>query len=225
MNNEIEQVRSSVIQLKIGNRTYNMVENRQCKVCMHPGRFQVEAKILLNYGWTAISRFVQDLQHEKIDGSIEEWYPLTPIQIKNHFERGHCPDGSVSKALVEERAKKRGIDLEDATTGFVDHIIVQNAVLARGYELLVEGKIEPDTKDLLLASKLLADSEQANTESSTIEQWQEFMGVYFSAVQNVVSREQWDEIVLEIKKHPVFSDMNPTRTNDNVDIQDAEVID
>jgi hypothetical protein len=189
---------------------------------MHPGRFQVESKILLNFGWAAISRHVSDLRLERIDGTQEDWYELTPQQIKRHYEKGHCPDAHVSRALVEERAKKRGIELADATAAFVDHVIVQEAVLQRGYELLVEGKIEPDIKDLLLASKLRGDLEVDDANQGTIEQWQEAMGVYFGAVQAVVSREQWEEIVEAIKNHPVIQRMNATGTND--DIQEAEVV-
>ena len=222
MSNELEAVRSSVIQVKVGSRSYNMVENRNCGVCMHPGRFQIEAKILLNFGWTAISRHVSDLNSAKVDGSQEDWYALTPAQIKKHYENGHCPDGNVSRALVEERAKKRGIELSEATTGFVDHVIVQEAILQRGFELLIEGKIEPDAKDLLMASKLRGDAEATNTDNGTVEQWQEFMGIYFSAVQTVVSRDQWDEIVREIQKHPVFSQVNAAGTNDI--IEEAEII-
>jgi hypothetical protein len=220
---DIEPVRSSVVQIKIGNRTYDAVQNRHCATCMHPARFQIEAKLLLNYGYAAVSRYVSELNQQKRDGSIEEWPELTPAQIKRHLESGHCPvEGELGRALVEERAKERGIDLTEANGQYLDHIIVKRAILARGYELLVRGNIEPDVKDTLAAAKLLGETESAESQGASEEQWQEFMSIYFNAVQSVVSHEQWDEIKSHIMAHPAFRSMKAT--NNEEEPIDAEVI-
>jgi hypothetical protein len=220
---EVEPVRSSVIQIKIGNRTYDAVQNRNCATCMHPARFQIESKLLLNYSYAAVSRFVSELNQQKRDGSVEEWPELTPAQIKRHFEYGHCPvEGEIARALVEERARDKGIDLTNANGQYLDHIIVQKAILARGYELLVRGNIEPDVKDTLVAAKLLGEAEVAESTGASEAQWQEFMSIYFNAVQSVVSNEQWEEIKSHITSHPAFQSMK--NTNNEEEVIDAEVI-
>jgi hypothetical protein len=187
---------------------------------MHPARFQIEAKLLQNFGWKAVS----DLNSQRVDGSIEDWPALTPAQIRAHTESGHCPiEGETRRALAEKRAQKMGIDLAEATGQFIDHEIVQHAILARGYERLIKGEIEPDVKDTLAAAKLLSEAEREDENAASVEQWQEFMGIYFQAVQTVVSRDQFEEIKAIIAAQPVFQHMDATSTTDN-DIHDAEII-
>jgi hypothetical protein len=224
VSSELEPIRSSVIQLKIGNRTYDMVQNPRCGVCMHPARFQIEAKLLLNFGWAAVSRYVSELNSQRIDGTVEEWPALSPAQVRKHSESGHCPvEGEARRALTEQRAKKLGIDLAETTGQFLDHEIVQHAILARGYERLVKGEIEPDVKDTLAAAKLLSEGDKEDANAASEEQWREFMGLYFNAVQKVVSRDQWEEIKAIITSNPVFQSMNATSTNDD-EIIDAEEV-
>ncbi len=222
MSSELEPVRSSIVQLRLNNRVYDMVQSSRCGTCMHPARFEIEAMILQNWGYPAISKFVSDKNKTKRDGSIIEWPELTPAQIRNHYQAGHCPvKGEVQRELARQRAEKRGIDLDESMGQYVDHVIVQTAVMRRGLELLEEGKIEPDVKDLLAASKLLQDQEE-QAEGSTVEQWQEFMEIYFSAVQRVVSQDQWDEIKFAIQSHPAMQAMNAS--NNATTTIDAEVI-
>lgn len=219
---ELESVRSSVVQVKIGNRVYDMVHSPRCATCMHPARFKIEAKLLQNFGYPAVARYVSELNSKRLDGTIEEWPELTPAQIKNHFTNGHCAaEGEVLRALAEERAKERGIDLAEANGSYLDHVIVQKAILSRGYELLLSGQLEPDVKDTLAASKLLGDAEAAGASETSEQQWQEFMSIYFDAVQSIVSREQWTEIKSRITAHPVFQAMKSTNSAEPID---AEVI-
>lgn len=223
MSKEVEVSKSSVVQVRIGNRPYDMVRSPRCGTCMHPARFQVEAKLLLNYGYPAISRFVSGLVNEHRDGTQEEWPELTPAQIRHHFESGHCSaEGEVGRALATQRAADRGIDLENSMTEYTDHIIVQQAIMRRGYELLVEGKIEPDVKDLLAASKLIGDAELDGDKDATEAQWREYMQIYFDAVSSVVEPHQQAAIIKAIKEHPAYLAMNKTN---NAEPIDAEVED
>lgn len=202
--NELEEVRSSMIQIKLGNRTYPLVQNKSCGVCMHPARLQIEEKILLNFGWHAISRHVSNLNKLNNDGSVEDWYELSWSRIKRHYENGHCPvEAEMMQVWAQERAEARGIKLEDSVGQQIDYIVTQKAILARGTELLMKGQVEPDLKDVAFATKFLSDLDQSVQQNLQADQMLDIIEVYFSAVREVVSADQWDKILKVIEKHPV----------------------
>lgn len=199
--------------MKIGNNIYDAVFEPRCKVCNHPARFAIEEKILLGNSYPKIARWVSDVRTQQPTGEIVDWPELEARNIKNHYVQGHCPlDAEMMRAFTERRAEELGEDLENSMTTFTDHIVVQKAILAKGYEALVKGEIQPDVKDTLAASKLLADREREIAEHATVEQWQEFMVIYFQAVRNVVSADQWNEIVKSIQHHPAMKAIDARRT-------------
>ena len=205
----------SIVQVKIGQRTFDMVRHTRCAVCMHPGRYAIEEKILLNFGYPAIVRFVSETQVQKNDGTIEHWPPLTRMQLINHRDKGHIPlNAEMIRALAERRAQQEGINLEDYTGQFVDHVVANDIVLERGLERLVKGEIQPDVKDLLSASKLKADLEARNQQMMGEAQMQELMILYFRTVQKVVTEGQWKQIMAEISGDPTYQKFREQRVID-----------
>lgn len=204
---------NSIVQVKIGNNVYDAVFEPRCKVCNHPARFTIEEKLLLGNSYPKIARWVSDVRATKPSGEQVDWPELEARNIKNHYVQGHCPlDAEMMRAFTERRAEELGEDLEESMTTFTDHIVVQKAILSKGYEALVKGEIQPDVKDTLAASKLLADREREIAGQASVEEWQDFMQLYFSVVRQVVAPEQWTQIVSDIQQHPVMKQMQRRKT-------------
>lgn len=171
---------------------------------MHPGRFAIEEKMLMNFGYPAIVRFVSDQEIRKDDGSIETWPALTRMQLINHREKGHIPmNQQMMRELAEQRALQEGIDLTEHTGQFLDHYLVSKLVMTQGYEALIKGEIKPDVKDTLAAAKLQAEMDAANKQSLTTEQMQDLIFLYFRTVQKNVDLQQWQKIMREIQDNPL----------------------
>lgn len=203
MTNEVA-IPDAYIKIKIGNREFPVVRSTRCGTCMHPARFQIEERILLNYGLPSISKWVSDKRTTLEDGTEQDWPELSVVQLKYHKSQGHIPaDADMISELAKRRAEALGIDLEEYRGRFVDHVVASEIVLARGVERLVKGEIEPDVKDTLTAAKLLGDLEAAKNGDSSVEEWQQLMVLYFKTVQAAISQEQWLQIMNKISAHPL----------------------
>lgn len=203
---------NSLVQIKVGNVVRDMIYEPRCKVCNHPARFSIEEKLVMGYKYIEIARAMTELRNRKPDGEVENWPELESRNIKYHYQQGHVPlDSDMLAEFSKRRAEELGIDYEEAMVPVVDHVVVQRAVLAKGYEALAKGEISPDVKDVLAVSKLLGDREKDLASNSTIEEWQEFMTLYFSAVRAVVAPEQWRQIIQAIQHHPVMRAMDARR--------------
>jgi hypothetical protein len=203
---------NSIVQIKVGEKVFDAVYEPRCKVCNHPARFSIEEKLLMGHRYTEIARWVSDVRSRKPDGEVEDWPELEAVNVKTHYQRNHVPlDSEMLAEFSKRRAEELGQDYEDAMIPVVDHVVVQQAILAKGYERLVKDEINPDVKDLLTASKLLGDFAKDKAQNSTIEEWQTFMALYFEAVRSVVAPEQWQQIKLAIQHHPVMRAMDARR--------------
>jgi hypothetical protein len=209
---ELTPVSDSMVQIRIGNREYPAVRSSRCGTCMHPARFAIEERMLLNYGYPSIVKWISGNSTKNEDGSTVEWPDLTVTQIKYHRDQGHCPaDSDMMHQLASRRAESMGFDLEKDRGRFVDHVVAQQSVLAIGLEALIKGEIKPEVKDLLAASKLLGDLEAAKQTDTSVEQWQELMVIYFKTVQSIVDQDQWAMIMNKISSNPVVRAMQEKR--------------
>jgi hypothetical protein len=210
---DLAPANKSLVRVKIGSREFSMVRSTRCGVCMHPARFAIEEKMLLNYGYPAITKWISEKDVQSVDGSVESWPSLTVIQLRHHREAGHCPlNAEMVHELSKRRAAQLGVDLENNSGQFVDHVVASKMVLQRSIERLVKGEIEPDVKDLLSVSKLLQDLEAANKQNATQEQMQDLMQVYFTVVKSLVTDEEWIAIMNKLRNHPAVKAFQQKRT-------------
>lgn len=218
-NKEIAELQSSMVQVKIGNKYYPAVRSRRCVICMHPGRMVIEEKLMSGYGYPAIVQTVAGIEHTNNDGSKDIWPEFDTKQLGNHWRDGHCPlDSSMVQALKEQRAIEMGLELEDVTSDVVDHIIVTQAVLSRGYDRLIKGEINVDTKDLLAAGKLMSEYTGSHESGPGQEDWSEFIEVFFEVVRENVDDDQWNQISKGLARHPVMKALTNNET------QEAEIV-
>lgn len=195
----------SVVNIKIGNREYPAIRNIRCGVCMHPARFEIEARIMQSYTYASTVRWLLEQRKARgVDGFEEEWPSLSVEQLKAHIKKGHCPlDSEMVQALAERRAEELGFDLENGSGQFVDHVIASDIILSRAMEAILKGEAKPDVKDALAAAKLKAELENNAKSKVSTEQYQELFVAYFRVVQAIVDEQQWAKIMQAVANHPV----------------------
>lgn len=209
----LDKLNRSLVMVKIGNREYSMVKSTRCGVCMHPARFAIEEKLLQNYGYPAIVRWISEQEVRKDNGTIEKYPELTRIQIKHHRDNGHLGlNMSMVKEIAERRAKDAGIDIENHMGQYVDHVIARQYILNRGYERLIKGEIEPEVKDVLAASKLMQELEQANRQNASVEQYQSLIMRFWRTTQEIVGPEKFRQIIARLEDDPVVRQFQQQRT-------------
>lgn len=210
---ELVPANSSIVQVKIGRREYSMVRHTRCGVCMHPGRFAIEEKMMLNFGYPAIVRFVSSHDVTQDDGSTEEWPELSRMQLINHRNAGHIPlNAEMVQELARRRAEQQGIDLENHSGQFIDHVVANEIILQQGLESLIKGEIKPDVKDLQAAIKLRAELEADNHKNENIEQYQDLAVEIFRTLQAELDEPTFRAIMTKISTNPTFKAIQQRRT-------------
>jgi hypothetical protein len=212
-----------MVQVQIGERTYPAHYSARCPVCNHPGRGLIEERILTNDSYVSIAAWVSDVDTVTIEGIEVRWPPLTTTQLSHHFNSNHCPvDARVLKELSEQRAEQLGVDYNELTGPFVDHLVYAKMVLLQGQQRLARGEIKATMRDTLAAARLLADIESAAEGEDGMDQLQAYadaMEQYFLTVQRIVSPEQWQQIGTALEANPVLKQIAA-----GLEIQDAEIV-
>jgi len=223
---ELEHFRSSMVNIKVGDRTIPAYRSNKCKVCMHPARPLIEERLLMNDTYPSVAEWVSNHDVEEIDGTLVEWPPLNVTQLFKHYNNGHCPiDTQVLHELSKQRMDELGLDYEDSVGRVVDHVVAAKLILAKGQERLARGEIAPDVKDTLSAAKLLHDIEggiDAGEQSEMIAAWQQAMEVFFVTVQRHVTSTAWQAIGADLSMNPVLREI--TARIESSDIVDAEEV-
>lgn len=222
---ELERARSSMVNIRVGNRTIAAYRSNRCKVCMHPARPLIEERLLMNDTYPTVAEWVSNHEVEEIDGTLVEWPPLTVSQLHRHYNSGHCPlDTQVLHELSRQRMDELGLDYEASTQRVVDHVVAAKLVLSKAQERLVRGEIAPDVKDYLSAAKLLHDIERGAEgvdQSEQLIMWARAMEVFFTVVQRHVDGGTWQAIGSDLALNPVLREI--TQRMETSDIVDAEL--
>lgn len=219
-------MRSSMINVQIGERVYPAVRNPRCKICTHPGRAQIEEQLLLNTQYPEIVRLVSGREYVEVDGVRIDWPEISAQQLGNHYNRGHCPiDTNLLAQLTEERERELGINYADTTGRVVDQVIFSKLVLAQSQERLVRGEVKPTLKEGLAAAKLLSDiqTDKTQDEVDRLGAYVEAMEIYFQAVQHIMTPDQWSQLAAMLNTNPTLREI-AQRLQEEEQIDDAEVI-
>jgi hypothetical protein len=218
-------VRSSIVPLVIGNRTYQMVSDPRCPVCMHPGRGQIEEKILLGEGYQSIAGWASGHEAENVEGYLVDWPTLTAAQISKHFNADHCPiDAKVLHELQKQRVGE--IDYTKLAGRVVDGLVLADLTVARTHERAVRGEIEPTYREGLAAAKLQADIELAAQQGDREDRswyYEQAFEIYFTEARKHMTDEQWEHFSVAIMTNPILRQLTE-RAQQSGDIVDAEVL-
>lgn len=222
---ELEPVRSSLIQVRVGNRTYDAVRVNTCHTCMHPARMEIEEAVVNNHSYRSIADRYSEVSYENSDGTTTVLPKIGFMSIRNHFKRGHMPIGQAAlRRIGERRAQEIGSKYEEMSDQFVDHYTVAQAVLRKGYERLNTGDLEPDVKETLAAAKLLKEIEDGAQQTLDADAWSQAMTVYFETARQFMDDGTWTQFTQSLATNPILHALSRRVASDgsNDDVVDAE---
>jgi hypothetical protein len=218
----VNDFRRSMVQVKIGNRTYDAIHAPGCQTCQHPARMLIEEKILQNYSFRLIAQQLSDQQIPGPNGQPMTLPKVSYQSIYNHFKNGHMPlEAATLRRLAEKRAQAIGSQYEEQAEQFVDHVVLSEAIIQRTYERMVSGEIEPDVRDGLAAAKMVHDVEASTQQGLTNEAWSEAMTVYFDEARQLMDEETWGRFTAALRVNPVLAAIE-RRLNPDPTVIDAE---
>lgn len=222
----LRRVRSSMVNIRVGGRTYPAQRNPRCKICTHPARPLIEERLLYNDTYVAIAAWVTGQEAEQLNGIRITWPEINVAQLSAHYRNGHCPvDTQVLHALTERRATELGVSYEETGGRIVDHMVMLQQIATRGQERLIRGEIEPGIKETISAAKALAAIQlagQMQEESVDLSAYEQSMGIYFDETRKIMNDEQWDQLVFALSTNPILRKLAERLQSD--DVVEAEVV-
>ena len=198
-------IQSEVI-YRIAHTDYPMRVFPNCDTCNSEFRPEIEHMVLMGFGWKKIAEVLPDFAG------------LTHAKIQRHWSRGHMPlPEAQRRAVIERRARFKKISTTDADLPLVDPWIVQNAIMQKGFELLMTGQIVPDVKDLISATKEVTNLEQIQAADQILNG--ESINEIIESARQKMDPEKFMEWCIEMRFNPA---MNLYKEQE--EITDAEVI-
>lgn len=143
-----QQPPTSAVVYRVGGRYYPLRTESRCVVCNSEWRTEIETALL------------KGRSYRVIEEGLEEDSGVTRRNIREHVKNGHLPMEVVSRtALIEERAKEMGRNLEDHAGSVVDQVTLARTVVQRTFERMAEGSMDWSVSDALKAADLLQKHE------------------------------------------------------------------
>jgi hypothetical protein len=192
----LEHAPQSMVMVRIGGHDYPLRTVATCQVCQSPYRFEVERALVHGSGYTAV--------HTAFTGRTPEPPPVDAMIA--HVSRGHLPlPLATSRIMLEQRARALGKDIEEGLENLVDHAVVNEEIIRKGYQRLQDGDIEPSMGDLLKAMEFQAKLDAATPSGDlTTEAWQEALMEYFEIARRMMPPEMWARFGQELAQSPIL---------------------
>lgn len=188
----------SVVMVEINGRKYPMKTVARCLTCMSPHRQQIELAILEQHSYQRIADSLIGLE------TGARSHP-TATAIREHVIRGHMPIGpAAERALVEERAKQLGRNIEDAATNLADYASVNQIIIQRGMGRLARGELKPSMAELLTAIRMQHAIDSSTEDGLDSQAWQEALVVYMEVAQRFIPPELFQSYGQALAQHPVL---------------------
>lgn len=218
----------SLVQVKIGGRTYDAVQSSTCRTCMHPARLEIEAKIAQGHTYRAIAEMYSETEYTHGSGETITLPPIEWNHIFAHFQHGHLPvETAVLRAVVDERAKELGQAYEEQTSKLVDGYVFAKQVLTKAQEGLADGELSPTLSDGIAAAKLIQEIEKSSLGSVEVEAWSEAMMIYFETAQRFMPPEMWEHFVRSLEANPILQAISRrlvAQQQGDLEAIDAEIV-
>lgn len=218
----------SMVQVRIGNHTYDAVYVSSCHTCTHPARMLIEERIIQGHSYRGIAEFFSEREIEVEEGRKQLMPRIGYMSIRNHFVAGHMPlEAATLRRLSERRAQQLGVAIEEGVDKLVDQYTLAEAVVHRTYDRLVTGEIEPEVRDGLVAAKFLQDVEERQLGGFDSEAWSQAMTVYFETARALMPEGMWTQFTQALANDPILraieQRLNPADPDDD-NVLDAEVV-
>lgn len=187
-----------MVMTRIGGRDYPMRTSGTCHTCQSPHRLFIENALIEGYSYTNIAI--------EVAGRTRGVMPHpSKTSISEHVRKDHMPlQAATQRRLMERRALEVGQSLEDGVDAMVDLVVVNQMVMAKGYERMQRGEIQPDVADMLAASKMLHLIEQSAGGGIDEQMWRDALMVYLEIAQQFIPQDSWQAYGQAISAHPVI---------------------
>lgn len=208
---------ASIVMYRVGGRSYPLKSVAQCKVCASPHRLEVEQQIINARTYAAICR------------SLPEDADLSPRNLADHYKNGHMPlEQETLREIVDERARIRGLSIENGTKPLVDHVVLAQTVVQKTYESLAAGTITPTIREGIRAAALLHNVGMAEGDNFDQEDLVLAFTQFMEHARALMPPEMWDEFGRRLTGDPVLKALSAKHSEGEVrdgEIVDVEVVD
>jgi len=188
----------SVLMVEVNGRKYPMKRVPQCRTCMSPYRMEIEQAILEQHSYSRIAAVVADREPGRLPNPSYQ-------SIRDHVNNGHMPIGpTAERALVEERAKQIGRDIENHATSLANYATVNELIVQRGMERLARGELKPSMSELLTAIRMQHAIESSTEEGLDSAAWQQALVAYMEVAQQFIPIEHLQAYGAALAQHPVL---------------------
>lgn len=179
-------------QVEVGGRVYPYRTNRQCKVCAHPQRLELERTLAEGRGYNGVLEIVSDTG-------------LTVDNLREHMKAGHMPfEHPTVKEVAETAARDRGAVATTAGRTLGRHLAFCEKVLDRVNERIEEGDLEPTIKEALMAAKILSEAPDDGPDLDDLNR--AFVAIW-ETTEAVAGRQVMEEIGRQLLAHPVLNEL------------------
>lgn len=179
-------------QVEVGGRVYPYRTNRQCKVCAHPQRLELERTLAEGRGYKGVFEIVPDTG-------------LSVDNLREHMKAGHMPfDHPAVKKVAETTARDRGAVVATAGRTVAKHLAFCENILDRVNERIEEGDLEPTIKEALMAARILAEAPDDGPDLDDLNR--AFVAI-METTEAVAGRAAMDEIGRQLLAHPVLTEL------------------
>jgi len=191
----------SVVMVDIGGRRYPMKTVPQCRTCMSPYRLEIEQAVLEQRSYMSIANALLDRAEGRLPHPGHQ-------SIRDHVLKNHMPIGpTAERALVEERAKAIGRDIENYASGLANYATVNEIIIQRGMDRLARGELQPSMSELLTAIRMQHTIEATSEDGLDSAAWQEALVAYLEVAQKFIPADQMQAYGQALANHPVLRAM------------------
>jgi hypothetical protein len=191
----------SVVMIDVGGRKYPMRTVSQCRTCMSPYRMEIEQAILEQHGYMTIANALVGRESGRLPNPGHQ-------SIRDHVLKNHMPLGpTAERALVEERAKQIGRDIETHTAGLADYASVNQIIVQRGMDRLARGELQPTMSELLTAIRMQHAIESTTEDGLDAAAWQEALVAYMEVAAQFIPQENLHAYGQALTRNPVLKAM------------------
>lgn len=221
---ELKAPHCALVQVRIGNRTYDAIHNKACHTCTHPARREIEEKILQGKSYRSIAELYSGTDFTQADGTVTRLPMVSWNSIFQHFKNQHLPvEAAVLREVADQRARDIGQHYEEQTARIVDGYSFAQQVLIKTQQDLALGNLRPDVKDGLAAAKLIKEIEESAAGSVDAEAWSQAMTVYFETARLFMPEDMWSRFTTALAGNPILLAIQKRLTAAE-DVMEAEIV-
>lgn len=198
----------SVVQVRVGTKSYPMYSRPSCRTCQSRYRYDIEHKILSGYSMAAIADWVAAQGTAAPAGDDDpvppdRLDPPTANSLRSHAKKHMPMTAAVTRDLIDARAQEISQGLADGAEAAADHITLARLLVQRGMEGLADGTLAPEMTDVMSAAKFLAVHD-VRDDGADVAVWRETLMAYMEVARTFIPEVAWKPFGEALSAHPVL---------------------